>query len=230
VVGGPRDGRLQFTPAEDTALRDWVRQHASLASQGQRLWKMAERARVTRHTWQSMHNRWRRHLKRGSPKSELCRKPAPAPEERNPGTRLVSVSTARGLSSTSHASASRDGAMHDPLANGATKAVATAHHGAVHASRRHSPSSAVIRNRDATASAASVPANATPQQPHVPPVATPNAAAASTTERLAPAAAQASPRQFKTVPAEVLDEVDALQLPAWLRTKEARKPVDWEDL
>ena len=43
-----RDGRFRFTPAEDALIKEWVRKHANVPSQGAKLWTMAERAQVTR--------------------------------------------------------------------------------------------------------------------------------------------------------------------------------------
>jgi len=57
-----RQGRAAFTPDEDAALMQWVVSNPQLRPTGQRLWQAAEKAGVTRHTWQSMNNRYRRHL------------------------------------------------------------------------------------------------------------------------------------------------------------------------
>lgn len=45
----------------------FAREHVHLSVQGQKIWKMAEAAGVTSHSWQSMQNRYRRHLMRGRP-------------------------------------------------------------------------------------------------------------------------------------------------------------------
>lgn len=47
-------------------MRRWVAEHPGWPDQGRQLWEEAEEACVTRHTWQSMQNRWRRYLKRGA--------------------------------------------------------------------------------------------------------------------------------------------------------------------
>merc|ERR1719195_1771208 len=57
-----RQGRAAFTADEDAALMQWVASNPQLRPTGQRLWKAAEQAGVTKHTWQSMNNRYRRHL------------------------------------------------------------------------------------------------------------------------------------------------------------------------
>jgi len=57
-----RQRRAAFTADEDAALMQWVASNPQLRPTGQRLWKAAEKAGVTRHTWQSMNNRFRRHL------------------------------------------------------------------------------------------------------------------------------------------------------------------------
>jgi len=54
--------RMRFTVEDDKALKKWVASNPGLPSQGQKLWERAERAKVTKHTWQSMQNRWRRRL------------------------------------------------------------------------------------------------------------------------------------------------------------------------
>lgn len=43
-------------------MQQWVARHANMAPAGQAIWQQAERAGVTRHTWQSMLNRWKRYL------------------------------------------------------------------------------------------------------------------------------------------------------------------------
>jgi len=65
--------RLPFTAEEDAAMRCWVATHPQLGQQGQRLWKDAERAQVTRHGWISMQNHWRRKL-RGRLRTSLPRR------------------------------------------------------------------------------------------------------------------------------------------------------------
>lgn len=46
-------------------MRRWVAEHPGWPDQGRQLWEEAEEARITRHSWQSMQNRWRRYLKPG---------------------------------------------------------------------------------------------------------------------------------------------------------------------
>jgi len=62
--GRPRRhvGRLRFDANEDKALVQWVAQHPSAPDQGRQLWEQAERISLTRHSWQSMQNRWRRYV------------------------------------------------------------------------------------------------------------------------------------------------------------------------
>lgn len=62
--GRRRVGRLRFTAEEDKALMQWVSQHPCAPAQGRQLWEGAERAGLTRHSWQSMQNRWRRHIQK----------------------------------------------------------------------------------------------------------------------------------------------------------------------
>jgi len=59
---GSYAGRLHFTAADDAAMRDWVLKNPGLKRQGRQMWERAERAKVTRHPWQSMQNHWRRCL------------------------------------------------------------------------------------------------------------------------------------------------------------------------
>ena len=54
--------REKFSQEEDTALLKWVRSHPDLPSQGRYLWQRAQHAKVTKHSWQSMQNRFRRAL------------------------------------------------------------------------------------------------------------------------------------------------------------------------
>ena len=62
--GRRRVGRLRFTADEDKALMQWVAQHPCAPAQGRQLWEGAERASLTRHAWQPVHNRWRRHIQK----------------------------------------------------------------------------------------------------------------------------------------------------------------------
>ncbi|NWR70170.1 TE2IP protein, partial [Centropus unirufus] len=64
----PPRGRLAFTEAEDAALLRAVRGRAGTG--GRALWQELERRGLTRHSWQAMRDRYRRHLhpRRGGPR------------------------------------------------------------------------------------------------------------------------------------------------------------------
>ncbi|CAK9006496.1 unnamed protein product [Durusdinium trenchii] len=55
--------REKYTREDDVALKEWVKKNVGLKSQGKELWVRAVQAKVTGHSWQSMQNRYRRHLK-----------------------------------------------------------------------------------------------------------------------------------------------------------------------
>lgn len=61
-AASPR-GRLAFTEAEDAALLRAVRGRGEARAGGRALWKELERAGLTRHSWQAMRERYRRHLR-----------------------------------------------------------------------------------------------------------------------------------------------------------------------
>ncbi|NXV16527.1 TE2IP protein, partial [Cepphus grylle] len=61
-AASPR-GRLAFTEAEDAALLRAVRGRGEARAGGRALWKELERAGLTRHSWQAMRDRYRRHLR-----------------------------------------------------------------------------------------------------------------------------------------------------------------------
>ncbi|KAM8985638.1 telomeric repeat-binding factor 2-interacting protein 1 [Ara ararauna] len=55
-------GRLAFSAEEDAALVRAVRARGEARVRGRALWQELERARVTRHSWQAMRDRYLRHL------------------------------------------------------------------------------------------------------------------------------------------------------------------------
>ncbi|NXC37647.1 TE2IP protein, partial [Penelope pileata] len=60
-------GRVAFTAEEDAALLRAVRERSGARTGGRTLWKELERAGVTRHSWQAMRERYRRHLRPREP-------------------------------------------------------------------------------------------------------------------------------------------------------------------
>jgi len=60
VRRGRSAGRAPYTREDDLALVKWAEKHPTYPVQGRIIWEMAERAQISRHSWQSMQNRWRR--------------------------------------------------------------------------------------------------------------------------------------------------------------------------
>ena len=54
--------RMKFTAEDEAALARWVRANPGLKAKGRELWERAQRAKITKHTWQSMQNHYRRKL------------------------------------------------------------------------------------------------------------------------------------------------------------------------
>ena len=91
--GGRQGGRFAYLAADDEAMRRWVTIHPDMKTQGKKLWKAAERAAITRHSWASMQNRWRRSGRRSERRESgrgARRRPASPQEEpdRPPARRL----------------------------------------------------------------------------------------------------------------------------------------------
>eukprot|EP00927_Polykrikos_kofoidii_P002824 TRINITY_DN11128_c0_g1_i1.p1 TRINITY_DN11128_c0_g1~~TRINITY_DN11128_c0_g1_i1.p1 ORF type:complete len:919 (-),score=144.24 TRINITY_DN11128_c0_g1_i1:57-2744(-) len=61
VRHGPRV-RAKFTPEDDDSLLRWVEQNIGCRIMGKEIWKSAETKRITTHPWQSMQNRWKKHI------------------------------------------------------------------------------------------------------------------------------------------------------------------------
>ncbi|XP_073911727.1 telomeric repeat-binding factor 2-interacting protein 1 [Castor canadensis] len=78
----PLTGRIAFTEADDMAILTYVREHARSSSSvtGNALWKAMEKSSLTQHSWQSMKDRYLKHL-RGQEQKYL------------PGDELVSPSS-----------------------------------------------------------------------------------------------------------------------------------------
>eukprot|EP00927_Polykrikos_kofoidii_P065374 TRINITY_DN6112_c0_g1_i2.p1 TRINITY_DN6112_c0_g1~~TRINITY_DN6112_c0_g1_i2.p1 ORF type:complete len:664 (-),score=80.21 TRINITY_DN6112_c0_g1_i2:733-2724(-) len=62
--GGSGGLRLKFTDEDDRAMQRWVAEQATCRDQGRKIWERAAEANITTHSWQSMQNRWRRHLRK----------------------------------------------------------------------------------------------------------------------------------------------------------------------
>ncbi|XP_048211055.1 telomeric repeat-binding factor 2-interacting protein 1 isoform X2 [Perognathus longimembris pacificus] len=90
----PLNGRLAFTDADDVAILTYVKENARSPSSvtGTVLWKALEKSAVTQHSWQSMKDRYLKHLRGqehkyqlggapGNPEAQrLKRKAEPDPE------------------------------------------------------------------------------------------------------------------------------------------------------
>ncbi|XP_001508762.2 telomeric repeat-binding factor 2-interacting protein 1 [Ornithorhynchus anatinus] len=61
----PLSGRIPFTDAEDTAILTYVKENAKSPSSitGTTIWKAMEKIALTQHSWQSMKDRYVKHLK-----------------------------------------------------------------------------------------------------------------------------------------------------------------------
>ncbi|XP_069875587.1 telomeric repeat-binding factor 2-interacting protein 1-like isoform X2 [Dipodomys merriami] len=95
----PLNGRMAFTDADDVAILTYVKENARSPSSvtGTVLWKAMEKASVTQHSWQSMKDRYLKHLRGqehqyqlggapGSPSAQrLKRKAEPDPEAAESG-------------------------------------------------------------------------------------------------------------------------------------------------
>ena len=57
-----RAERKKFTEEDDNALTKWVKSNPGLRPQGREIWERAQRAKITKHSWQSMQNRFRRRI------------------------------------------------------------------------------------------------------------------------------------------------------------------------
>ncbi|NXJ98139.1 TE2IP protein, partial [Corythaixoides concolor] len=69
-------GRLAFTEAEDAELLRAVRGRGEARASGRALWKELERARLTRHSWQAMRDRYLRHLRPPLGEPQQAQEPA----------------------------------------------------------------------------------------------------------------------------------------------------------
>lgn len=67
AMAGRTAGRAFFTEADDKALIKWIERHPGEGKQGDKVWKLAEKARITHHPWSSMQNRWKKYLKTSLP-------------------------------------------------------------------------------------------------------------------------------------------------------------------
>ena len=108
--GGRQGGRVAYSAADDEAMKKWVASHPDMKTQGKKLWKAAERAAITRHSWASMQNRWRRGGRRSERRESgrgARRRPASSQEEpdRTPVRRL----SGRGHGFPSHCAADTSG-------------------------------------------------------------------------------------------------------------------------
>jgi len=56
--------RLKFTEEDNRAMQNWVADRPTYPDQGRKIWELAENAKVTAHSWQSMQNHWRRRLRK----------------------------------------------------------------------------------------------------------------------------------------------------------------------
>lgn len=256
-AGGKR-GRQNFTPAEDAALKDWVREHASLAPQGQTLWKMAERARVTRHSWQSMQNHYRRQLmvkrsaaaagRRSFRHAVTCNRDAvagavPVPENgapcQMPRARPAAAPTASAATTGTSAelpapAGARAGSLAElPMSARQRPFRPSLLQHALERTRHRLLQQTLERTRDRDAATA---ANAVPvagdsalcQMPRARAAAAPAATTGTSAELPGPADARAD----SWVALQVQEEMAALQLPAWLRRADAdaKLLVDWGDV
>lgn len=61
----PLNGRVTFTDADDVAILTYVKEHARSPSSvtGNALWKAMEKGALTQHSWQSMKDRYLKHLR-----------------------------------------------------------------------------------------------------------------------------------------------------------------------
>lgn len=61
----PPSGRVAFTDADDVAILTYVKEHARSPSSvtGNALWKAMEKGALTQHSWQSMKDRYLKHLR-----------------------------------------------------------------------------------------------------------------------------------------------------------------------
>eukprot|EP00927_Polykrikos_kofoidii_P052776 TRINITY_DN4671_c0_g2_i1.p1 TRINITY_DN4671_c0_g2~~TRINITY_DN4671_c0_g2_i1.p1 ORF type:complete len:366 (-),score=85.05 TRINITY_DN4671_c0_g2_i1:227-1324(-) len=57
-MDGRSGPRVKYTSAEDKAIVGWVQRNRHYRVQGKALWEIAESLGLTRHSWQSMRNRW----------------------------------------------------------------------------------------------------------------------------------------------------------------------------
>jgi len=76
---GSKGGRLQYMAEDDAAMAQWVRKNQNLRESGRQIWERAEKAGVTKHTWQSMQNRWRRRAHERKPPIKVALGLCPAP-------------------------------------------------------------------------------------------------------------------------------------------------------
>lgn len=63
--GPPLTGRVAFTDADDVAILTYVKEHARSTSSvtGNALWKAMEKSALTPHSWQSLKDRYLKHLR-----------------------------------------------------------------------------------------------------------------------------------------------------------------------
>jgi len=54
--------RIFFNAEDDRKMIEWVKDHPNMGPNGRAIWEEAENACLTCHSWQSMQNRYRRHL------------------------------------------------------------------------------------------------------------------------------------------------------------------------
>ncbi|KAM9813924.1 telomeric repeat-binding factor 2-interacting protein 1 [Neosynchiropus ocellatus] len=57
-----QQGRMKYTPEEDAAISQYIRQYQGVKTRGNRIWQQMEKERLTSHPWQSMKDRYVRHI------------------------------------------------------------------------------------------------------------------------------------------------------------------------
>ncbi|KAM8867924.1 telomeric repeat-binding factor 2-interacting protein 1 [Synchiropus picturatus] len=60
--GPSAPGRMRYTPEEDAAILKFLRQYQGVKTRGNRIWQQMEEQRLTSHPWQSMKDRYIRHI------------------------------------------------------------------------------------------------------------------------------------------------------------------------
>ncbi|XP_053725364.1 telomeric repeat-binding factor 2-interacting protein 1 isoform X2 [Synchiropus splendidus] len=70
--GPSAPGRVRYTPEEDAAILKFLRQYQGVKTRGNRIWQQMEEQRLTSHPWQSMKDRYIRHIsKQEGPSAEV---------------------------------------------------------------------------------------------------------------------------------------------------------------